>query len=141
MQRKMVAAAAAVLVLAAGGCGSSGPKQLSAAQFRQDVAKICTQRRAQVTSAMASSRNNLRIAMRAANPAIQDALKKLEGVRPPAALLSDYNSVMAFERLQARSVTAYLKTGRILPHATEDGPPLHRHERMRVRLGMSACNN
>lgn len=140
MQGKMVAAAAAALALVAGGCGSSGPKQLSAAQFRQEAAKICTHRKAQVAAAMASSRGNVRAALRTASPAIQDALKKLEGVRPPASLKSDYDSVMAFERRQARGVQVFVKTGRIPPNSTEDGPPLHRHERMRARLGMSACN-
>lgn len=139
MQRKMVAAGVAVLALVAGGCGSSGPKQLTAAQFRQEAAKICTHRKAQVAAAMASNRGNVRAALRTANPVIQDALKQLEGVRPPASLTSDYDSVMAFERRQARAVDAFLKTGRIPSNSTEDGPPLHRHIAMRARLGMSAC--
>ena len=142
MERKAVAMGSAVLVLllASAGCGSTGPKQLSTAQFRAAAAKICTQRRAAYAAVSARHHGDFMGAIRAALPAFQRAVKELEGIRPPAELRSTYDGILAFEREETRFAAVVAKTGRVPPHPVDDGPPLHRHEAMRVRLGMEACN-
>jgi hypothetical protein len=144
MQRKLVAAGAAVLALAAAGCGSSGssgPKPLKlTGDFQHQAAQICTYRRAAYRRAAGRSRGNFLATIRAALPALQDSIKQLETIAPPANLRAAYAEIMAFERRQLRLGQQAAKTGRIPQHAEEHGPPLHRHERMRAQLGMTACN-
>jgi len=138
MERKLVATGTAALALALAGCGSSGP--MTRADFTRQANAICTHRKAQLAAVEARHQGNLGAISAAASPVLQDAVDKLEGLRPPARLKSEFESVMAFERLQVRAAKYYNRTGRILHGSTEDGPPLHRHEAMRVQLGMTNCN-
>lgn len=140
MHRKTVAASVAVLALAAAGCGSSGPKQLTTAQFRQQATRICTHRHTAFASAIAKVHGDSLAMMRAALPAYRTSVQQLEAIAPPANLKTAYDSVMAFERLQLKLAQQAMHTGRVPRGAGEDGAPLHRHERMRAQLGMSACN-
>ncbi|HXE46137.1 MAG TPA: hypothetical protein VN635_13205 [Conexibacter sp.] len=138
MERKLVATGTAALALAMVGCGSSGP--MTRPDFTKQANAICTHRRALTTAATTRHQGNRTAIVSAVYPAFQDAIKKLEALRPPAEWKSDYDSVMAFERLQVRAMAYFRKTGRVLPGSTEDGPPLHRHEAMRARMGMRACD-
>lgn len=138
MERKLVATGTAALALAIAGCGSSGP--MTRAEFTKQASAICTHRRTQLAAAAAAHHGSTAAIVAAAYPSLQEAVKRLEGLRPPASLKADFESVMAFERLQVRAAQYYRSTGRVLKSSTEDGPPLHRHEAMRAQLGMTACN-
>lgn len=139
MERKLVATGTAALALAIVGCGSTGP--MTRAEFMKQANAICTHRKALTTAAAANHSGNITAMVAADVPALQDGIRRLEGLHPPAEFKSDFASVMAFERLQVRSAEYYRRTGRPLANSTEDGPPLHRHEAMRALMGMSACNS
>jgi len=138
MERKLVATGTAVLALAIVGCGSTGP--MTRAEFTKQANVICTHRQALLRAAQTQHPGDVAAIVAADYPVLKDAVRKLEALRPPAALKSDFASVMAFERLQVRAAEYYRRTGRYLTTSTEDGPPLHRHEAMRAQMGMTACN-
>jgi hypothetical protein len=140
MDRKQVTTAAVALALALAGCGSStSTRPMTRAEFTTAAHKICTHRAAQFRAALASHRGDYRAALLAAVQPLEDSVKQLEALRPPAALRAAFDDVMAWERHQVAISHELVRTGRIPAGATEDGPPLHHHEAERVTMRMQAC--
>lgn len=142
MDRKLVAAGVAVLGLAFGSCGSSS-EPMTRAEFVRASNAICVQRKAAVAKAVAAApavktRADLRRMISQTLPQLEAAVERLDALRPPSELKRTYAEIMAVERRLLAQAKAGAHDGRLV--GQEDGSSLHRHERLRVQLGMTACD-
>jgi len=136
MERKLVACGAALALALVAGCGSSGP--LTRAEFAKQASAMCVHRDAVERRLIAQSHGDYRRAIRAALPELEADAGRLASLRPPASLRSAYTQILALERAAIASARQLL-AGRT-PSLRDDGAPLHRHEALRIELGMAACN-
>ncbi len=136
MERKLVACGAALALGLVAACGSTGP--LTRADFAKKANALCVHRRAVEQRLIAQSHGDFRRAIRAALPELEADARKLADLKPPASLRGAYAEILALER-EAIASARQLLAGRT-PNLRDDGPPLHRHEALRVELGMAACN-
>jgi len=140
MDRKVLVAALAVLGLGLSACGSSGSSEpMSRAEFARKANAICVARNAGFAAAAKEAHGSMRRAIRAAVPAMERYVHDLGDLRPPTQLRWVFAEILAHESEQLAAGEQAASGSEIA--GGEDGPPLHRHERMRVRLGMGACNS
>jgi predicted small lipoprotein YifL len=136
MERKLVACGAVLALGLVAGCGSTGP--LSRADFAKKANALCVHRRAVEQPLVARAHGDMRSALRASLPELEAFARQLAALKPPASLRGAYTEILALER-HAVTGARELIAGRT-PNLNDEGPPLHRHEALRLKLGMVACN-
>src|SRR3569832_709981 len=104
MDRKVLGAAVAALVLAMAGCGSSAT--LSRADFTKQANAICTKRRAAIAKAQSQHRNDFKGTVKQVLPQYSKSVDQLAGLKAPAEVKPRLAQLVAIERAQLRRIEA-----------------------------------
>lgn len=136
MDRKVLSAVVAALVLALAGCGGSS-EPLSRADFAKQANAICVKRKALVATAQRQHRNDFRGAIRQALPGFAKTIDELASLKAPTEEKARLAEIVAVERAQLVRIRAAIAGRRST--SQETAATIHKQAEFKRELGLTAC--